>query len=187
MQQKRELKVVLTESFKELVLEEPVDKITIKQITDRAGVIRVTFYNHFQDKYELIEWMILNQILEPVELLLRNNMYQAAMTLIFTNMMSEKELYQKLYRMGGQVTFDSIVVKCIRSVLYRFIVDKTGVRKAKHLWLTPDHLADYYAQSMAFVVNGWIASGMTASPEEMAEIYEYITQRSMFDLLDEMH
>ena len=41
MQQKREVKVLLSESFKELVLEKPVEKITIKQITDRAGVIRV--------------------------------------------------------------------------------------------------------------------------------------------------
>ena len=57
MQQKREVKVLLAESFKGLVLEKPVEKITIKEITDGAGVIRVTFYNHFQDKYELLEWI----------------------------------------------------------------------------------------------------------------------------------
>ena len=32
------------------------DKITIKMITDQAGVIRPTFYNYFQDKYEVMEW-----------------------------------------------------------------------------------------------------------------------------------
>ena len=57
MQQKREVKVLLADSFKELVQEKPVEKITIKEITDRAGVIRVTFYNHFQDKYELMNWI----------------------------------------------------------------------------------------------------------------------------------
>ena len=50
MQQKKEVKTLLAESFKELALEKPVEKITIKEITDRAGVIRVTLYNHFQDK-----------------------------------------------------------------------------------------------------------------------------------------
>ena len=50
MHPKKELKILLAESFKELVLEKLVEKITIKEITDRAGVTRVTFYNHFQDK-----------------------------------------------------------------------------------------------------------------------------------------
>ena len=52
MQTKRDIKAELANSFKELVQEKPVEKITIKEITDKAGVIRVTFYNHFQDKYE---------------------------------------------------------------------------------------------------------------------------------------
>ena len=49
---------ILADSLKALVLKKPVEKITIKEITDKAGVIRPTFYNHFQDKYELLEWII---------------------------------------------------------------------------------------------------------------------------------
>ena len=41
--------IMLAESFKELVLRQPIEKITIKEITEKAGVIRPTFYNHFQD------------------------------------------------------------------------------------------------------------------------------------------
>ena len=46
---------LLAESLKELTIKQPIEKITIKEITDKAGVIRPTFYNHFQDKYELLE------------------------------------------------------------------------------------------------------------------------------------
>ena len=45
---------LLAESLKELTIKQPIEKITIKEITDKAGVIRPTFYNHFQDKYELL-------------------------------------------------------------------------------------------------------------------------------------
>ena len=55
---KRDVKAQIAASFKELVLEMPVEKMTIKDITDRAGVIRVTFYNHFQDKYEVLEYIV---------------------------------------------------------------------------------------------------------------------------------
>ena len=44
---------MLADSLKELALIRPMEKITIKEITDKAGVIRPTFYKHFQDKYEL--------------------------------------------------------------------------------------------------------------------------------------
>ena len=54
---------ILADSLKALVLQKPVEKITIKEITDKAGVIRPTFYNHFQDKYELLEWIIREEIL----------------------------------------------------------------------------------------------------------------------------
>ena len=50
-QGKSAIDTLLAESFKELALKHPIEKITIKEITDKAGVIRPTFYNHFQDKY----------------------------------------------------------------------------------------------------------------------------------------
>ena len=43
------MKDMLATSLYQLMLEKPFDKITIKQITDKTGVIRGTFYNHFYD------------------------------------------------------------------------------------------------------------------------------------------
>ena len=34
----------------------PVDAITVRQITERCGVTRQTFYRNFLDKYDLINW-----------------------------------------------------------------------------------------------------------------------------------
>ena len=42
---------LLADSLKELAAKRPMEKITIKEITDKAGVIRPTFYNHFQDNF----------------------------------------------------------------------------------------------------------------------------------------
>lgn len=44
----------------------PFEKITIKMITDEAGVIRPTFYNYFCDKYEVVEWIFNEYIIEKV-------------------------------------------------------------------------------------------------------------------------
>ena len=58
---------LLAASFKELLCKAPMEKITIKDITDKAGVIRPTFYNHFADKYALLEYIVRHDLLEPIK------------------------------------------------------------------------------------------------------------------------
>jgi AcrR family transcriptional regulator len=186
MNTKTDVDKLLMDSFKKLVMTIPVEKITIKEITDEAGVIRPTFYNHFQDKYEVIERIINEEILLPVKPLLENEMISEAIVLVFTNLLREKEFYCRLSGMEGQNSFASIVQSSVRNWLFEFISEKVGTKKFKKAWLTPDRVADYYAQSMSFVVLEWIASGMSISPKEVAEIYHYIMTRSMDDILEEL-
>ena len=44
-------------TLKELLLEKPISKITINDITERCDINRQTFYYHFQDITDLIEWI----------------------------------------------------------------------------------------------------------------------------------
>ena len=57
MERKKMTKALIGESLKVLMRNHPFEKITIKMITDEAGVIRPTFYNYFCDKYEVVEWI----------------------------------------------------------------------------------------------------------------------------------
>ena len=49
-------KRALEASLKKMLLKKPVTKITISDITEDCGVNRATFYYHFKDIYDLIEW-----------------------------------------------------------------------------------------------------------------------------------
>lgn len=49
-------KEILAESFRELAESKPIDKITIKDITENCGYSPATFYRQFSDKYDLIAW-----------------------------------------------------------------------------------------------------------------------------------
>ena len=169
-QGKSAIDTLLAESFKELAKKHPIEKITIKEITDLAGVIRPTFYNHFQDKYELLEWIITTDLLDPIEPLIQNGMISEGLVLLFTNIEKDSEFYSRAIKLEGQKVIDGV---------------HTG-KKQKYSWLTPKRIAEYYAQSMCYVVITWIQSGMTISPKELAEIYDYIIKRSMDDIIAEM-
>ena len=51
---KRNSKTILAETLLELARYQTLDKITVKQIVEESGLSMQTFYNHFQDKSELI-------------------------------------------------------------------------------------------------------------------------------------
>ena len=48
-------------------------------------------------------------------------------------------------------------------------------------------VAEYYAQCMAFVVIQWMKMDMSLAPEQMADLFEYITTHSMDDVIAEMN
>lgn len=185
-QGKSAIDTLLAESFKELAKKHPIEKITIKEITDMAGVIRPTFYNHFQDKYELLEWIIKTDLLDPIEPLVQNGMINEGLVLLFTNIEKEKEFYSKAIKLEGQNSFEQIAKQCVEQVLLSVIEKSGSGKKSRYSWLTPKRIAEYYAQSMCYVVITWIKSGMGISAKEVAEVYDYIIKRSMDDIIAEM-
>ncbi len=49
-------KEILADTFRELSENTPIDKITVKDITENSGYSTATFYRQFKDKYDLIAW-----------------------------------------------------------------------------------------------------------------------------------
>lgn len=183
MQGKNDVDALLVKSFKELAVRYPIEKITIKEITDRAGVIRPTFYNHFQDKYELLEKIIRTELLEPIGPLIENQMVNEAFILLFSSIEKEREFYMQAVKLEGQNSFESIARNCVKEILLEIIHKSAPKKIPKFKWLTPERIAEYYAQSMCFIVNSWIRSGLTVSPKELAEIYDYMVKNSINDVL----
>jgi len=177
---------LLMDGFKTLVIKHPVEKITIKDITDAAGVIRPTFYNHFQDKYEVIERIIKEEIYAPSLPLFQMGMHKEALTLMLKNIEKDKEYYMKLSRMEGQNSFSDIVKDGLCQFLLGYIEPKFGNKKTKQVWMTPDMLANYYAYTFSFVVINWIQTGMNITAEELEEVYHYMVTRSIEDILKEI-
>lgn len=55
-------KQALADTFKSLLETQTIDKITVKDIVAKCGVNRQTFYYHFCDIYDLMEWTLDNDM-----------------------------------------------------------------------------------------------------------------------------
>lgn len=47
----------LGNALKKMLTIKPIDKITVKDLVEECGVNRQTFYYHFDDVYDLLEWV----------------------------------------------------------------------------------------------------------------------------------
>lgn len=180
---RNEIDNVLAQSFKELAKKHPVGKITIQQITDRAGVIRPTFYNHFQDKYGLIEWIISEELFRPIQPLIQNKMMSEALLLVLTKIENEKDFYRRLAKMEGPVSFENLSEKSITEVLLQVMEVNGKHYNEEYKWLTPERIAKYYSKIIVYVVKEWIEGDMEISPQDIVKTHNYIITRPITEFL----
>ena len=60
-------KRALADSLRKLLTQRTLDKITVRDIVEDCGVNRQTFYYHFRDIYDLLEWIFEDTVERMVE------------------------------------------------------------------------------------------------------------------------
>lgn len=55
-------KKAIGDAFLEAARQKPIDKVTVKDVVAICGITRQTFYYHFQDLIEVIEWLVAERV-----------------------------------------------------------------------------------------------------------------------------
>lgn len=184
MSQRKNVKEALAESFKSLLLRYPFEKITVKMITDQIGVIRPTFYNHFVDKYEVLEWICYKDIFERLILLVESGMYTEAIKLLFTKIENNKAFYLKAVKVKGQNAFTEIFQKYIKQIILLAFEHYDTPKHADHKVFTLEAMAGYYAQGLGYIIEEWLLKGLPVSAEEMTKAYYVLASTSMEEAIE---
>lgn len=83
-------------AFCELYREKPIEKISVKEVIARAGYSRATFYNYFQDVYDLREYAenaFIDSIMARVVENIRSGRQMDDFVLTFMNILQENTFY----------------------------------------------------------------------------------------------
>ena len=183
-----EIDVLLAESFKKLARTRPIEKITIREITDEAGVIRPTFYNHFQDKYELLEWIIKRELIDPIEPLLDNGMLKEALILPLTTMEKDKAFYTRAVNLEGQNSFSETLKKAIAEMaLSRLNRKKIDELLPYKDWLTAERVADYFSAALCYAIIEWVKDDMRVPMNELVDIFIYVASHSLTEIISNLY
>ena len=182
----RNIKLLISESYKKLVLLYPYEKITIKMITDGADLIRPTFYNHFRDKNEVFEWILREELINILHSLINNKMEKEAIKMIFVYFGNNKEFYRKLFMITGQNSFEEVLENSIFRIFFQ-IMENRGNKDEKELFPTRENILRYYSMGLVYIIKMWISDvnrNNMFSPEEVYESYIFLITHSLLDYID---
>ena len=185
MDNKRDLtKELLADCFHELLLVTSFDKITIKMITDRAGLIRPTFYKHFQDKYEVLEWIFQRDVTNNVDLLIDNQMEFDAVVMFCRCLDRDRKFYRRAYAMEpGPNSFENILTRYVYNSFMR-VAAHHRIKLDKHYpFLTPEVVSTYYTYGLVNTVRDWVTRDTGIPVEDLAASYRYLLTHTIRDLL----
>lgn len=197
-------KELLAASLKEQMKRISFDKITIRMITDGAGVIRPTFYNHFHDKHELLEYIFKSQVVDLIYPYMDAGKEMEAAGIVFHLVYQDWDFYRKAFQVIGQNSFNSIVAKALEHMLYdllgkkgvraipgteSLITERISVQDGTGKWVEKDLetvlISRYYAVSLANILDNWVIQGERgAAPEQMKAVYYYLVTHSFTDVVE---
>lgn len=185
MEKNKLTKELLADSFRELMLNRDFEKITIKHITDGAGVIRPTFYYHYQDKYDVLEYILCRDVIRPVEEKLKARKEKEAISSCFKAIEKDKEFYRRAFRVTGQNAFDEMMVNHLRELWIREMENISTVFKTRNRLLTRYLVAQYYAVGLTNIIKYWLEEHkIEATAEELTDAYIYLVSHSAFDKME---
>lgn len=176
-------KEVLADSFRELVLTTPFQKISIKLITDKAGVIRPTFYNYFQDKYEVIEYLFEKDISSKVKVMLDNDMDAEAIRLMFLCFEKNRDYYRGLFEVTGQNSFEEYFGKYIEKTFMN-ILKRHPLRQLPSDLISPENMARFNSLVLLEIIRLWLSKPDPAPADKMFETYILVLQTPVLDMMD---
>ena len=91
-------KQALEESLKHMLLKKPLDKITIRDITEDCGISRMAFYYHFKDIYDLVEWACIEDASKALQGKKTYETWQEGLLQIFEAVQENRPFILNAYR-----------------------------------------------------------------------------------------
>jgi Transcriptional regulator len=160
-------KKALAASLKKLLEDRPLDQITVVDIAEDCEVNRQTFYYHFRDIFDLIEWIYTSEATKALDGKKTYDSWQQGFLQIFEYALDNRTFVLK--------TYHSISLDHLRQYLYRETYHLLiGVVEEKSAGLgvredDKEFIANFYKYGFVGLMLDWIGNGMMERPEAIVD------------------
>ncbi|WP_068787189.1 TetR-like C-terminal domain-containing protein [Paenibacillus phocaensis] len=160
-------KNALARSLKKLMLTVPLNKITIQQITADCGVTRHTFYNHFQDIYELLGWVYQTEVIEGLEPYRNYAGWKQGFLSVLRYTQKHKTMCLNTFHSLGREHLEKFLYDVIYGVAIEVVRELAQERDVSQR--AEQEVADFYALAVRGQVVEWLKTGANTDPVAIAD------------------
>lgn len=158
-------KKAIADGFKSIMEKKPFEKITISDITSSCGLNRQTFYYHFQDKYELLNWIFYNEAITVFTDGLDFDNWSEQLLKMLIVIKNNSKFYTNALNTEYGNEFRNYLFS-ISSKLFNEVIDK--IRNGYIEDSDKKFISDFFAYGIAGSIIKWVTTGMKETPESIA-------------------
>ena len=156
-------KKALADALKKMMVNKPIDRITVNDLVETCGVSRQTFYYHFDDVYDLLEWVFeedANANL-PSEVVYDN--WKHDVTLWFKYLYDNSTFALNVYNSNSRLYMLRYIKgrlrECIRSFSEIVAEDRSIDRQDF------EFIVEFYSNIVVGLISQWMDQGMQLPKE----------------------
>lgn len=155
-------KEMLAESLMKLLARRTLDKITIQDIVDDCGYNRQTFYYHFHDIYDLIDWIFAAQTQELIEKCRACGSLDVGVEAVIAYMRENRRLILNILRsVNGEKLLDNLY-RSAQSIVLSALENHPGVQELSTEYR--ELVAEAFKYALAGLLIDWMRAGI---PEDL--------------------
>ncbi|CAJ1184411.1 TetR/AcrR family transcriptional regulator [Companilactobacillus nantensis] len=158
---------ILIDALNTILQTKPIDKITVKDIVTECQLTRQTFYNHFSDIYELVEFSARQNAENILDNLSDYDNWQQGFYDIMIALRNSSNITQNVYKSA----YRDLMEKYIYQVIYGYII-KVVEKQATGMTVDQKHkdfIAHFYSLAFIALILEWIMDGMKDDPQDIVD------------------
>lgn len=160
-------KLALEASLKKLLLHKKIDKITINDLTADCGISRMSFYYHFKDIYDLVEWACVEDGRKVLQGKKTYDTWQEGMNQVFEAVQENKPFILNVYSAVSREKIESYLYKLTYGLIADVVEEKChgiDLRETDKAFI-----AEFYKYGFVGIMLDWIDRGMKDDYKEIVE------------------
>lgn len=175
-------KKALEDSLKKLLLKKPLNKITVSDITEDCGINRMTFYYHFKDIYDLVEWSCLEDASKALEGNKTYDTWQEGYLRIFEAVKENKPFIMNVYNSVSREQVENylykLTFKLLEDVVEEQAKDMSVLKEDKYF------IANFYKYGFVGLMLEWIKDDMKEDPKLIVDKLSLMIQGNIKESLN---
>jgi probable dihydroxyacetone kinase regulator len=170
-------------AFKTLMLTMPFKQISVTLIMQQAQLRRQTFYEYFQDKYDLLAWIFNAEAGTDLEESVNYEHWTSSLLDLLNYLETNRAYYRNALAISEQNSFDQYFLAHTKQLTDIIVRD---LLKTKNIPLTGEYISflrEYFSRAVVSVIVDWLQDDQPTSPQYLSHQLQTVIEDTISGFL----